>query len=688
MLDLFLEAAYTKTKQAESAASMQSVLEQLPIDELLAISKGESSLNKLAHYGGGDDAMCWLEHFQGTPLYEEALAIEKRQLELDMQRNADQQKSQGVYNEQDVLRVKRRSLELQLAEQAGGGDELQVEAPEGSPEGVAQTAAPAPSGEGAMNVAKVAATEITPEEAKAIRHHQIAQHLHVLPTASLLGAGIGSLYSKGHGGHGAAIGAGLGAGFGALLTHAANKQLDRHAQTAAAGKMPAENRRHSQGIVDNNYILPISAGVGAMGPGLMTNWNPTVMAVGAGTGAYLAHRGQASNKALLSIDQRARDKTAAMNMAKTSSDLTEDSEQYMHRMRFEMALIKQAFIPAGMMNVAKTAFKKTAIVDILVAGGLGAHYGGRKAVQAGHDYHEGTTRGALGAGGGYLGGSLGGGLLGGALLGGKLGLIAGALGGGYLGGSAGYRHATSQYDKPSGRKSKTAASMTKQAFNPLQAAKNVGQLGMHMAKANPTAAMGLAGAGLGAVGGAISGGARDAQGQTHRLRGALGGAAVGGAAGAAGGYAAPRMAQHMTSGMGVGAALKDTARAGFNDLRAIGGNAFANTKARFMPAAAPGVMKAASVALRFQMALMKQAALSQDLIHGMGELAAKAPKSTVATDVTKMLGRKGSALGGQSYGHIADAARKAPGQSGVFTMKSLAGHHPAVGGGGASVVGW
>jgi len=144
----------------------------------------------------------------------------------------------------------------------------------------------------------------------------------------------------------------------------------------------------------------------------------------------------------------------------------------------------------------------------------------------------------------------------------------------------------------------------------------------------------------------------------------------------------------MTSGLGVGAALKDTARAGFNDLRAIGGNAFANTKARFMPAAAPGVMKAASVALRFQMALMKQAALSQDLIHGMGELAAKAPKSTVATDVTKMLGRKGSALGGQSYGHIADAARKAPGQSGVFTMKSLAGHHPAVGGGGASVVGW
>jgi len=643
MLDLFLEAAYTKTKQAESAASMQSVLEQLPIDELLAISKGESSLNKLAHYGGGDDAMCWLEHFQGTPLYEEALAIEKRQLELDMQRNADQQKSQGVYNEQDVLRVKRRSLELQLAEQAGGGDELQVEAPEGSPEGVAQTAAPAPSGEGAMNVAKVAATEITPEEAKAIRHHQIAQHLHVLPTASLLGAGIGSLYSKGHGGRGAAIGAGLGAGFGALLTHAANKQLDRHAQTAAAGKMPAENRRHSQRIVGNDYMLPISAGLGAMGPGIMTNWNPTVMAVGAGTGAYLAHRGQASNKALLSIDQRARD---------------------------------------------KTAFKKTAIVDILVAGGLGAHYGGRKAVQAGHDYHEGTTRGALGAGGGYLGGSLGGGLLGGALLGGKLGLIAGALGGGYLGGSAGYRHATSQYDKPSGRKSKTAASMTKQAFNPLQAAKNVGQLGMHMAKANPTAAMGLAGAGLGAVGGAISGGARDAQGQTHRLRGALGGAAVGGAAGAVGGYAAPRMAQHMTSGLGVGAALKDTARAGFNDLRAIGGNAFANTKARFMPAAAPGVMKAASVALRFQMALMKQAALSQDLIHGMGELAAKAPKSTVATDVTKMLGRKGSALGGQSYGHIADAARKAPGQSGVFTMKSLAGHHPAVGGGGASVVGW
>ena len=611
MLDLFLEAAYTKTKQAEAQSSMQSALEQLPLEELMAITRGESSLNKLAHYSG-DDPMCWLEHFQGTALYEEALAIEKRQLELDMQRNADQQKSQGVYNEQDVLRVKRKMLELQLAEQAGGGgDELQAMAPDGSPEGVAQTATPAPMGEGAM-------------------------------------------------------------------------------------------------------------------------------------------------------------------------------------------------------NVAKTAFKKTAIVDLLVAGGLGAHYGGRKAEQAGHDYHEGATRGALGAGGGYLGGSIGGGLLGGAL-GGKPGLIAGALGGGYLGGSAGYRHATSQYDKPSGRKSKTAAStlkakgffprasqllsgrrtkalkelgerrhswedvkpfvrtgdkgwtgeilkregeeeaskvlasrigagsaaaaaglaanrgskkeasmrfqlaLTKQAFNPLQAAKNVGQLGMHMAKANPTAAMGLAGAGLGAAGGAIAGG------EGHRLSGALKGGVMGGAAGAATGFAAPRVSAGMAKGQTFGEAAKGTFGQARNALGLdprveLGAGDMIHAKAPpppamnmrtvrpgqaprpgqvppsngraniadLMPPVAPPTLGAANMykfnsAMRFKLALMKQA----DAAH-IGRLIEDSLQSA-----KKVI--KPSALGGHTYEHIGNVAKKTTGalQAGALKMKSMAGHHPAVGGGGgAQVMGW
>jgi hypothetical protein len=50
----------------------------------------------------------------------------------------------------------------------------------------------------------------------------------------------------------------------------------------------------------------------------------------------------------------------------------------------------------------------------------------------------------------------------------------------------------------------------------LQAGKNVAQLGMHMARKNPTAALGLAGAGLGAMAG----------GPGHRLSGALAGGAT------------------------------------------------------------------------------------------------------------------------------------------------------------------
>jgi hypothetical protein len=73
--------------------------------------------------------------------------------------------------------------------------------------------------------------------------------------------------------------------------------------------------------------------------------------------------------------------------------------------------------------------------------------------------------------------------------------------------------------------------LTKQAFNPLQAAKNIGQLGIHAAKANPGAAMvaggALAGAGIGAAAG----------GPGNRLQGALTGGLAGGAIGAGGAFA-------------------------------------------------------------------------------------------------------------------------------------------------------
>ena len=586
MLDLFLEATYQKTKQAEAAAAMNTALASLPVNELMAMTRGESPLNKVAHYGG-DDAMCWLEHFQGTPLYEEALAIEKRQLELDMQRNADQQKSQGVYNEQDVLRVKRRSLELQLAEQAGGGDELQAVAPEGSPEGVAQTAAPAPSGEGAMNVAKVAATEITPEEAKAIRHHQIANHLHALPRWGLLGSGIGALYSLQHGGNGPAIGAGLGAGYGALLTHAANKKLDRHAQTAAAGKMPAENRRHSQRIVGNDYMLPISAGLGALGPGVVTNWNPAIMAGGAVTSAYRAHRRQASNKALLSIDQRARDKTAAMNVAKTSSDLTEAVRLKLKKYP-EMA--SHSDVPEVKAKVASMRFQ---------------------------------------------------------------------------------------------------VALTKQGFAMPAGITGLASKAMTMANANPTAALGLAGAGLGAAGGAIAGG------PGNRLGGALKGGVMGGAAGAATGFVAPRiLGSRVELGAGDMIHAKAPPPPAMNMRTVRPGQAPrpgqvppSNGRANItdlMPPVAPPTLGAANMykfnsAMRFKLALMKQA----DAAH-IGRLIEDSLQSA-----KKVI--KPSALGGHTYEHIGNVAKKTTGalQAGALKMKSMAGHHPAVGGGGgAQVMGW
>lgn len=160
MLDLWLEHAYTKTKQAEDKQRFYTALEQLPTAELLAITRGESPINKVAH---GD--ACWLDQFQGSPLYDQALALEKQSLELDMSDAAESTERQAAYSHRDALRVQRRMLELALSEERhrAAGGEPQMEAPAGAPPSVAMdpNGQPAPEGQAAVQPAAKMAAELT-----------------------------------------------------------------------------------------------------------------------------------------------------------------------------------------------------------------------------------------------------------------------------------------------------------------------------------------------------------------------------------------------------------------------------------------------------------------------------------------------------------------------------------------------
>lgn len=178
MLDLCLVSMYETREREKTASALHSALMQLPKEELLAISLGQSSLNKLA-YGDCSDSGegKWLDQFQGSPLYDQALQLEQQCLQLDMQRvQSRQERDSGMdaaNQQQDVIRVQKRMLELQLAQSkhqggAAGGEEMMT-TPNGAPPPVAETPAPAAAGEGAALKQAGLAEDVTrkyPELAK------------------------------------------------------------------------------------------------------------------------------------------------------------------------------------------------------------------------------------------------------------------------------------------------------------------------------------------------------------------------------------------------------------------------------------------------------------------------------------------------------------------------------------------
>ena len=158
MLDLFLEALHEKNKQAEADTRQVDLMRRLPDEELLKIASGEESLlGKEAMYFGDEK---WLDRFKGTPLFQEALEIEKQELEHKMQNKQQRQERDEAYKAEDTQRdelcIQRKLLDLKLAElEEGGGEEV---APEGDP--AAEVGAP-------EEPVAEAAPEQVPDEASA-----------------------------------------------------------------------------------------------------------------------------------------------------------------------------------------------------------------------------------------------------------------------------------------------------------------------------------------------------------------------------------------------------------------------------------------------------------------------------------------------------------------------------------------
>jgi len=150
MLDTFLKHAYQVQKRTTFVGDIEELLRQLP----------DEDLSKLAHVGSvktafatpeckDDSYHSWITQFQGSPLMDQAIALEQQEIQADMlsMQRREEMRARGreedqVWDMKDKIRLQRRLLELQLAkEQAGmAGAPMSPPPPQAGPDAPAQGA--------------------------------------------------------------------------------------------------------------------------------------------------------------------------------------------------------------------------------------------------------------------------------------------------------------------------------------------------------------------------------------------------------------------------------------------------------------------------------------------------------------------------------------------------------------------
>ena len=127
MLDEYLLTSYRAEKTKTASREVIDRLKQLPIDELQKMASGDPT-SKLAFMDPCGASSSWLDQFKGTPLFDQAVAIERNLLEIDAQQQSQRAADQQAWSQRDALQLKRRMLELDLVtSQNGGGPEAQEE---------------------------------------------------------------------------------------------------------------------------------------------------------------------------------------------------------------------------------------------------------------------------------------------------------------------------------------------------------------------------------------------------------------------------------------------------------------------------------------------------------------------------------------------------------------------------------
>ncbi len=141
MLDKYLMVAYGAEQKKTAERQLVGKLKEFPTEELESFLRGDDS-SKLASYVGdcakeaGGSDFCWLDKYKGTPLFQQAVELEKALLQLDMedqqlreQERAVRPQPSDTWAKRDALQLQKRMLDLDLvmAQNGGGTPEAKEE---------------------------------------------------------------------------------------------------------------------------------------------------------------------------------------------------------------------------------------------------------------------------------------------------------------------------------------------------------------------------------------------------------------------------------------------------------------------------------------------------------------------------------------------------------------------------------
>ncbi len=108
MLDTWLKVAYDHTREEKAEADLFATMKQLPMEELHKLAMGGMC--------SSDRGPDWLDHFKGTPLFEQAIGLEQEDIQLEMARKQQSDQDRSMWDMRDQLQMKKRLLDIQLAQ--------------------------------------------------------------------------------------------------------------------------------------------------------------------------------------------------------------------------------------------------------------------------------------------------------------------------------------------------------------------------------------------------------------------------------------------------------------------------------------------------------------------------------------------------------------------------------------------